>query len=224
MTEEWRPVVGYEGYYEVSDQGRVRSVDRVITSRNGRTSRYTGQVLSQKFQHHYMRVGLSKGSVGACWCVHRLVVEAFEQPKPSPQSVARHLNGDHLDNRAENLTWGTCRENTADMIRHGRAYWRNQTECVNGHEFTEANTRIDVTPTGGRRRNCRTCERIRSIPRNKKRDDERKAQRPIKACRVCSGLFQSSHKNAAFCSPECKKASRRVEFKSGRQYQTGRTA
>lgn len=52
--------------------------------------------------------------------VHRLVAEAFHGT-PSPGAVTRHLNGDPSDNRAENIAWGTCAENSADMVRHGKS-------------------------------------------------------------------------------------------------------
>lgn len=52
--------------------------------------------------------------------VHRLVAREFLGPRPSPEHVVRHLNGDKTDNRAVNLAWGTAKENSMDRERHGR--------------------------------------------------------------------------------------------------------
>ena len=121
MTEEvWRPVFGYEGSYEVSSAGRVRSIPRSVTRSDGRVFTYRGQVLSLKFQHHYWRVGLSRDGETISWFVHRLVCEAFHGQKPSGH-VVRHLNGVSTDNGAFNLAWGTPAENSADMVAHGNS-------------------------------------------------------------------------------------------------------
>lgn len=209
--EEWRPVLGYEGGYEVSSLGRVRSLDRTVTRRDCSRHTYRGRVLKQKFQHYYFRIGLTKRGVTTSFCVHRLVCEAFHGPRPTSTSVVRHLNGEHTDNRPENLTWGTCAENTADMVRHGRAYWANQTHCIHGHKFTSENTRVVITRTG-RQRNCRECERVRAVVKNQKRDAKRREQRPYHTCHMCGSAFQTAYRQAKFCSKECKKVSRRVGF------------
>lgn len=211
--EEWRPVVGYEDSYEVSNKGRVRSIDRFAEFKDGRKPRfYKSQILKQKFTSHYYRVGLSKAGKTDVWTIHHLVCEAFHGPRPVG-NVVRHLNGDYKDNRADNLCWGTHAENTADMMRHGTHYWANLTHCIHGHEFTEANTRVVIRDNGGQQRNCRACERIRSRPENARRSRARAAARPFHSCEVCSASFQTAYRQKRFCSPECKKASRRVAFK-----------
>lgn len=53
--------------------------------------------------------------------IHQLILLTFHGPRPSPTAVARHLNGNARDNRAENLAWGTAKENAADRDRHGTA-------------------------------------------------------------------------------------------------------
>lgn len=118
-VEEWRPVVGHEDTYEVSDLGRVRSVPRRVRSRGGhRVTR--GRVLSPRPGYAgYVRVTMNGPSRRAAR-VHRLVLEAFRGPCP-PGGVCRHLNGDPADNRLVNLVWGTQVENMADCLRHGRS-------------------------------------------------------------------------------------------------------
>jgi hypothetical protein len=212
--EIWMPVIGYEGYYEVSNLGRVRSLDRITTSKDGRRRFWPGIMLKQKLRHHYLRTGLTKSGATTTWCVHRLVCEAFNGVKPQQDSVVRHLNGSHLDNRAENLRWGTPAENTADMIRHGRAYWANQTHCIRGHEFTPGNTRTGAKANGGSSRNCRECARIRS--KSSDRNERRRVLPAARSCRVCSAAFESAYRQASFCSPECKRAARTVAFRGKR--------
>lgn len=105
--EFWKPVVGFEGLYDVSSWGRVRSLPRERTS---------GRVLRPKFDHKgYVRVSLGKGNVRQ---VHRLVLEAFSGPAGAGREGA-HLDGNPSNNRLENLAWKTSAENKADQRRHG---------------------------------------------------------------------------------------------------------
>jgi hypothetical protein len=116
-AEEWRPIAGHEGRYEVSSAGRVRSLDRTITCSNGRTQRRPGKLLSPVKQNTgYLSVRLaSSNPIG----VHRLVAVAFLGPSGLP--LVRHINGDPTDNALSNLAWGTYPDNEADKRRHGRA-------------------------------------------------------------------------------------------------------
>lgn len=111
--EEWRAIPGHEGRYEVSSLGRVRSVARLSTA-GGRT--YGGQVLGQRRNRFgYPTVGISGGGTHR---VHRLVLLAFVGAAPEGMEV-RHLNGDQMDNRLENLCYGTKLENARDRHAHG---------------------------------------------------------------------------------------------------------
>jgi len=111
MSEIWKPVPGYSGY-EVSDKGRVRSVDRI--NPDGR--RYKGQVLAQRTSNKgYRLVNLA----GRTFTVHRLVLGGHAGPCP-PGHESLHANDDPLDNRwPENLRWGTKPENEGDKFRNG---------------------------------------------------------------------------------------------------------
>lgn len=113
MDEVWKPVRGFEKMYEVSSAGRVRSVDRWITYKDGRVGRFPGRLLSAgrgvEGYCHVSTTGLRRA------LVHRLVAEAF-LPQPIGCDVVNHLNGDKRDNRAENLEWGTYQSNN----RHAR--------------------------------------------------------------------------------------------------------
>jgi hypothetical protein len=113
-AESWRPVVGYEGLYEVSDLGRVRSTYRPGT-KGMRGGRLLGQVAGN---YGYLQVALSRNNRKKIWRVHRLVGEAFLGPLP-PGRQTRHGPGGKLDNRLVNLCYGTTRENERDRIRDG---------------------------------------------------------------------------------------------------------
>jgi NUMOD4 motif/HNH endonuclease len=117
LFEEWRPIPGYEGQYEVSSMGRVRSLTRAAS--DGR--HVAGTMKSMRYDYRgYLRVSFATGkrSVKTCHMVADLVLAAFVGPKPEG-SVDRHLNGVRDDNRLSNLCYGTVAENGADTAKHG---------------------------------------------------------------------------------------------------------
>jgi hypothetical protein len=126
MDEQWRPVLGFEDYYEVSDQGRVRSLARTCKHMTGFRRRVLPRIL--KFNNYqrnldgrcYRAVGLYVDEVRTRRTVHSLVLDAFVGSRP-PGAVVRHLNGHPDDNRLTNLAWGTSKENGEDMSKHGRS-------------------------------------------------------------------------------------------------------
>lgn len=155
--ERWRPVVGYEEHYEVSNQGQVRSVDRrVVTSDDRRIIPVQGRILRPEIRHGYHVVNLSKGGVRAKFYVHRLVLVAF-RGEPEPGAECCHYNDVRDDNRLENLRWDTHAANVGDSVIRGRhrSHNREKTHCKRGHPFDEANTVI--RPTG---RGCLECRRM----------------------------------------------------------------
>jgi hypothetical protein len=118
IVEQWKPVVGYEGVYEVSDLGRVRSLDRWVRVGSGRRRtgvRYFTPSPTGK-NKKYKRVLLRNPDKNRP--VHQLVLEAFVGPRPKDCEV-RHLDGNPSNNRLDNLDWGTKAENEADKIKHG---------------------------------------------------------------------------------------------------------
>jgi len=117
-AEAWRSVVGYEGIYEVSDRGRVHSLDRHSTDATGRVRIWKGRLLRlSQSPEGYPRVGLHRDGETRSVSVHRLVAEAFHGPG---EGHVRHLNHARDDNRASNLAWGTPAENWHDSVRDGR--------------------------------------------------------------------------------------------------------
>ena len=156
--EEWRPVVGYEGLYEVSDLGRVRSLDRVV-QRNGFPMELRGVELRQLAAKRggYPTVNLSRLGVERVHHVHILMLSAFIGPRPPGDTHGRHLNDISSDNRLANLAWGTRADNQQDMVRNGNHANANKTHCKWGHPYTAENT----LPQGsGRGRRCRECKNV----------------------------------------------------------------
>ena len=117
--ETWRPVVGYEGAYEVSDCGRARSVDRVVTRTDGSLLPLVGRIRAQHIDRGgYLRVSLSRDSKTRGARVHILVAKAFLSRPPGEVEVC-HRNGNPRDNRVANLRWGTHKSNVEDAMRQG---------------------------------------------------------------------------------------------------------
>jgi|26BtaG_2_1085354.scaffolds.fasta_scaffold18218_3 hypothetical protein len=120
MTEEWRPVVGYEGYYEVSDMGRVRSIDRVISRCDGTKEERRGKILSQfKDRYGYLGVSLNKNGKSKTFTTHRLVCESFLGSPVENSNQVNHMDGIKDNNRLSNLEWCTAEENTKHAIDFG---------------------------------------------------------------------------------------------------------
>lgn len=123
-SEQWRPVVGYEGLYEVSSKGRVKAVARRLwVSPGGQMTgrwRQKREVIARGMidRHGYHSVCLRRDGKSRWRRVHMLVLDAFVGPCP-PGMQTRHLNGARSDNRVENLAWGTVQENADDRQRHG---------------------------------------------------------------------------------------------------------
>ena len=131
MRERWKPVVGFEGRYEVSNHGRVRSVARRVVHSDGRQFNYPLRILAQTTEHKgYKNVKLTlthKGKVlkVRTALVHHLVMEAFVGPKPEGMCT-RHLDDDPGNDRRSNLRYGTYQKNAQDTVNHGN-YPENKT-------------------------------------------------------------------------------------------------
>lgn len=125
MIETWKAVVGFEGLYEVSDWGRVRSIDRVrhvvrrlSDGREVHSNRHLRGVMLKPgtVESGHQLVVLGKGNSRL---VHSLVLTAFVGPRPAG-SDSCHEDGDPANNNLLNLRWGTRSDNVRDMLSHGR--------------------------------------------------------------------------------------------------------
>lgn len=157
LSEEWRPVAGYEGLYEVSSLGRVRSLDRVtVTVRSGApwTLRTRGRMLAlSPNSGGYLWLSLYRDNLETKAAVHRLVAQAFVDGE-EPGLFVCHNDGDNQNNRASNLRWDTQASNAYDSVRHGTHPQGRITHCPRGHEYTPENTY--VSPKSNRR-TCKIC-------------------------------------------------------------------
>lgn len=122
MTERWLPVVGYEDCYEVSDQGRVKSVERQVPHKAGWYTVHERILKSSLTVHGYPRVGLRSLGVIKTYTIHRLVTRAFFGPLPLGQEVA-HLDGDKTNSKVENLIYTTRKINHGHKKLHGTQTW-----------------------------------------------------------------------------------------------------
>lgn len=158
--EEWRPVVGYEGHYEVSDMGRVRSLTREVQHIDGVWHQKQGRILRQWIGtgNGYSYVSLKQGGTKANWCVHRLVALAFLGPQPEGQEVC-HGNGNRRDARLVNLRWDTHSANMFDRRRDGTDRNVAKTHCPRMHRLAGSNIQRDST---GASRHCKACNRARA--------------------------------------------------------------
>ena len=132
MTEEWRPIEGYEGLYEVSSYGRVRSLDRYDSRNHFRR----GRILKLSYDTvGYLIVGLHSNGKAKTYLVHRLVAQAFI-PNPDNLPEVNHIDEDKMNNRVDNLemcnreynsNFGTRNDRIrATSIKNG--YWTGLSE------------------------------------------------------------------------------------------------
>lgn len=148
-TEQWRPVPGWEGKYEVSSDGRVMSLSR-FTSTGQPVGGFALTPRLNKYGH--LNVGLHLNGKASNQYIHRLVMLAFVGPCPDGQEVL-HRDGIPTNNRLDNLSYGTRSQNVQDTLRHGTNVNAAKTHCKHGHEFTVENT----YRRRGNERHCRTC-------------------------------------------------------------------
>jgi hypothetical protein len=141
---EWRPVVGYEGTYEVSSQGQVRRVG----AEKPLKAHFAGKRRSK-----HLHVDLYRNSVRKTCMIHQLVAAAFIGPRP-PGMQIRHLDGNSENNMPENLTYGTQSENALDSVKHGSHHQARKTHCPSGHEYAGDNLYLKSG-----QRNCKQCTR-----------------------------------------------------------------
>lgn len=114
--EIWKPIPGYEGY-EASNQGRVRSVDRIIVTKRG-PKRLKGRVLSSATHSEAFPYLTFQLGAGRTLTAHVAVCLAFKGPRPEGM-VVRHLDNNPTNNWEYNLCYGTQKQNQADRIANG---------------------------------------------------------------------------------------------------------
>jgi hypothetical protein len=138
MSEQWKPVAGYIGWYEVSDHGRVRSVDRLVRFADGRLRWYRGRLLKTKphNQYGYPLVAICRGKDKRWRTVHQLVMEAFVGPCPPGKEICHNVLTRSA--RLVDLRYDTKKNNFADKHKHGTAL------CGPKHPWTKYPRRLLV--------------------------------------------------------------------------------
>lgn len=105
--ENWKAIAGYEGYYEVSDFGNIRSLTRKVNTKGGSMRTSQGRnIIQRRTRNGYMKVHLSKEGKSRVHSVHRLVAIAFVPNIDGLQQV-NHKDENKTNNRADNLEWVT---------------------------------------------------------------------------------------------------------------------
>jgi len=159
-SEQWLFVVGSKGSHQVSNRGRVKSLDRTIEYIDGRSGKVCtrlskGRILKPAtYDSGHLHVVIN----GITRTVHSLVAEAFIGPCPAGLET-RHINGDAGDCHVENLKYGTRSENAEDSKRHGTHFHAGITECIRGHDLTDP-ANLQNSPNKARR-TCLACRRER---------------------------------------------------------------
>lgn len=141
MIEEWRPVVGWEGLYEVSSLGRVRSVKRVVVCKDGKAYCRKERMMSlRKNAFGYLRVKLSKDGNSKLFMTHRLVAGAFV-PNTENLPFVNHKDEVKSNNRYDNLEWCTRLYNT----RYGTNIERIRKSHINNKKLSKSVSKCNLS-------------------------------------------------------------------------------
>lgn len=183
MSKEiWKPIPGYEDYYEVSTLGRVKRI-------KGKKGTHIGRILEGTLHNGYLTVELSSEDEAKVYRINRLVARTFI-PNPENKPEVNHINGIKTDNRVENLEWVTHNEN----IQHA---WKTGLICMTvaqRKKISEVNT--------GRHHSEATISKLREAQKRRdySEEDKRKLFHSKKIIRVEDGkVFNSICKAAQFC-------------------------
>lgn len=143
IAEEWRDIPDWEGLYQASSLGRIRSLPKEVPAAGGATRIRPSRILRPVVNKRTGRrqVTLMHGScVRRRYAqVHRLVAEAFLGHPPSNKHQCAHIDGDKNNNIVSNLRWATPVENNADKLRHGTHQWG---ERIGTSKLTSAQVRL----------------------------------------------------------------------------------
>ena len=117
--ELWKPITGYEGKYEVSNLGRIKSLSRIIKQKNGRQRKIKERILVPARMGNYHGVVLCNDNGMKKHYIHRLVCTAFLGNPIGDRITVNHIDGDKYNNKLSNLEWSSYSENLKHAYRNG---------------------------------------------------------------------------------------------------------
>lgn len=137
-NEIWKPIKGYEGYYDISNMGNVRVKDRIVYCGRGINPKIRkGRIRKQGiYRNGYKKITLSVNGVQSTILIHRLVAIHFI-PNPENKPQVNHKDGDKTNNRFDNLEWVTNGENQKHAFMNGLKINIKGSKCKNSI-FTES--------------------------------------------------------------------------------------
>lgn len=147
QNEIWKDITGYEGLYQVSNFGRVKSIERVSIQKNGKNRFVKERILKPQPDTKYIVFGLSKDGKSNKNYLHRIIANAFI-PNPENKLCINHINGIKYDNRISNLEWCTVKENNNHAFDNGlqkkgkehHYYGKKGGNCNNSKKVIDLNT------------------------------------------------------------------------------------
>ena len=122
--EIWKDIKGFEGMYQISNLGRVRSLDRYVKNKTSNRNIKRGKILKSWILHGYELVALSKNSKNHYKRVHRLLAEAFIPKEDEKYDIVNHKDGNKSNNKIENLEWCTQKQNVQHAIKNN--LWKDK--------------------------------------------------------------------------------------------------
>lgn len=138
--EVWKEIPGFEGLYEASDLGHIRSFERVVATKNGKLlPKHQTQLKPYLTQHGYLRVCLQYGKFKRSIFVHRLVALAFI-PNLENKPLINHIDNDRSNNLLSNLEWCTHTEN----VRHSMIQGRFTRKTINPEKLRDIKDCLDA--------------------------------------------------------------------------------
>ncbi|MFE2997947.1 NUMOD4 domain-containing protein [Nocardia sp. NPDC059246] len=162
MTEEWIDIDDWNGLYQVSDLGRVRSLSRKVPQKrwhnDGKRTIRT-RILKPGSSRGYPQVVLQRDGRRVRYRIHRLVAGTFLADSYFEGAIVCHNDGDKTNNVVGNLRWDTPSENNHDTVRHGNNKQANRELCLRGHVLREPNLMTCRT------RGCLACNRAAGVLR-----------------------------------------------------------
>lgn len=123
-NEVWKDISGYEGYYQVSNFGRIKSLKRTLEYSDGRVVTRRERIRKPLLSKGYHLMYLSKGDKQKYFSVHRLVAEAFI-PNVEGKPQVNHIDENKTNNNVDNLEWSTSKENSNWGTRNERIKYKN---------------------------------------------------------------------------------------------------